>query len=145
MLEQDLTMPKPLSFKGDAPLKNRKRKHAAQDASVAGEAQPASLPIEDDDSWVVADAASDLAGPVLLILPPPHPTPHLSKEERSAFVTCVACDANGDVFASTLENVPDDADPGAVAEPHDVRQVWVASRVAGTGEGVVSLKGHHGK
>jgi hypothetical protein len=45
------------------------------------------------------------------------------------------------VFASELENLIE----GDVrtAEPHDVRQVWVATKVAGT-EGF-SLKGGHGR
>ena len=37
-----------------------------------------------------------------------------------------------------------EGDP-ATAEPHDVRQVWIATRIAGTGEGQVSFKGAHGK
>ena len=55
--------------------------------------------------------------------------------------SCVASDANGVVFASELENLVD-GDPGT-AEPHDVRQVWVVTKVAGT-DGY-SFKGHHGK
>lgn len=42
---------------------------------------------------------------------------------------------------SELENLIE-GDP-ATAEPHDVRQVWVATKVAGS-EGV-SFKGHHGR
>lgn len=82
----------------------------------------------EDQSWVSADTPSDIAGPVVLVLPSDKPT-------------CVASDANGVVFASVLENLIE-GDAGT-AEPHDVRQVWVATKVAGT-EGF-SFKGHHGK
>ena len=135
-------MLKPLSFKGDAPHKKKKRKRTEEpdSASIAPLGAGAG---EDDEAWVAAEAASDLAGPVLLVLPPPQRSS--SRESEPPSVTCVACDANGTVFASPLTNMDEDADPGVTAEPHDVRQVWVASRVAGTGDGVVSLKGHHGK
>jgi len=83
---------------------------------------------EADDSWVTAEAAGDLVGPIVFVLPSDPPT-------------CIACDPNGKVFTSPLENIID-GDP-ATAEPHDVRQVWVANRVAGTEN--FSFKGHHGK
>ena len=79
-----------------------------------------------DDSWVTAESAADPSGPVILVLP-------------SAKPTCLACDANGKVFVSDIVNMVD-MDP-KTAEPHDVRQVWIANRVAGTEE--VSFKGHH--
>lgn len=137
-------MVKPLTFKGDKP---KKRKHRPADpytttpptkrtstATATTTSPPPQSQTEDaensaeDTSWVSADTASDLAGPVLLVLPSDPPT-------------CIACDANGKVFASALENLID-GDP-ATAEPHDVRQVWVATRVAGTE--AISFKGHHGK
>jgi protein FRG1 len=82
----------------------------------------------DDDSWVTAEATGDVVGPIIFVLPSEPPT-------------CIACDTNGKVFASALENIIND-DP-ATAEPHDVRQVWVANRVVGTE--TFSFKGHHGK
>lgn len=128
-------MVKPLTFKGDKP---KKRKHRSDDTSAP---KPSKIPKDapeqgpeeadedtQDQSWVSADAPSDLAGPIILVLPSEKPT-------------CVASDANGKVFASELENLIE-GDP-ATAEPHDVRQVWVATRVAGT-EGF-SFKGHHGR
>lgn len=131
-------MVKPLSFKGDKP---KKRKHRTDDASNADPSRKTPKPSQsqpeqdadadqntEDQSWVSADAPSDLAGPVLLVLPSETPT-------------AIAADANGKVFASALENTVD-GDPGS-AEPHDVRQVWVATRVAGT-EGF-SFRGCHGK
>lgn len=131
-------MVKPLSFKGDK--KSKKRKHRDEDsesrrpkpssdnnavvpAASAEEEQPT-----DEQSWVSADVASDLNGPVVFVLPSTPPT-------------CIACDANGKVFASELENVIEN-DP-STAEPHDVRQVWVATKVAGA-EGF-GFKGHHGR
>lgn len=77
---------------------------------------------------VTAEAPTDVTGPIIFALPSVGPT-------------CIACDANGKVFASELENlVEGDLD---TAEPHDVRQVWIASRVAGTEE--IGFKGHHGR
>lgn len=127
-------MVKALSFKGDKKPKKRKRvdteekfgdKTGSTGKEVTTVAEDAA---EDDDSWVTAEAAGDLAGPILIVLPSEPPT-------------CIASDTNGKVFVSPLENIVDD-NP-ATAEPHDVRQVWVASRVAGTES--FSFKGHHGK
>lgn len=75
-----------------------------------------------------ADAPSDISGPIVIVLPTDKPA-------------CLACDANGKVFASELENIIES--DVATAEPHDVRQVFVANRVAGTEQ--LSLKGHHGR
>jgi protein FRG1 len=123
-------MVKPLVFKGDK--KPKKRKHPKVDESGApdegGRNEAEKEGAHGDDTWVTADVPGDLVGPVIIVLPTEPPT-------------CVACDANGSVFASPLENMVE-ADP-ATAEPHDVRQVWVANQVAGTES--VSLKGHHGK
>ena len=124
----------PLSFKGDKKPKKRKRvdteeKFGAEGSSsrdlVKAEESQAAV---DDDSWVTAEATGDVIGPVIFVLPSEPPT-------------CVACDTSGKVFASPLENIIND-DP-STAEPHDVRQVWVANRVAGTE--TFSFKGHHGK
>lgn len=127
-------MVKALSFKGDPKAKKRKRVDATAkfaDGSVET-SKAVAAPSEDvpaaDDSWVSAEGAGDLVGPIVFVLPSEPPT-------------CIACDTNGKVFASPLENIID-SDP-ATAEPHDVRQVWVVSRVAGTEN--FSFKGHHGK
>lgn len=126
-------MVKPLSFKGDK--KSRKRKapcgddrDAADSSSKALTVSNIAATVDEDNSWVTAEAPSDIIGPVILILP-------------SAKPTCISCDANGKVFTSELENIFE-GDP-ATAEPHEVRQVWVASRVAGTDS--ISFKGHHGR
>lgn len=127
-------MPKALHFKGDKKVKKRRKTAEPYDADEASSKQlstaapPAATEADDDDSWVSADAPSDVAGPVVLVLPTDAPM-------------CLACDANGKVFASGLDNVVDGN--SATAEPHDVRQVFIANRVAGTDN--LSLKGHHGR
>jgi protein FRG1 len=125
-------MVKALSFKGDKKPKKRKRVDTEEkfgDESTSKEiTKTPEDQTEDDDSWVTAEAAADVVGPILIVLPSDPPT-------------CISSDSNGKVFASPLENIVDD-NP-ATAEPHDVRQVWVANRVAGTE--TFSFKGHHGK
>lgn len=128
-------MVKPLSFKGDK--KPKKRKRTAEDADPDAPTSkalstPSNIPTnaadDDDDSWVNAEILTDLTGPVIFVLP-------------TEPASCLSCDANGKVFALQVENMADD-NP-TTAEPHDVRQVWVANRVAGTES--FSFKGHHGK
>lgn len=126
-------MVKPLSFKGDKKPKKRKRVDTEDKFGPEGSSSKALIQHEearavDDDSWVTAEATGDIIGPIIFVLPSEPPT-------------CVACDTTGKVFASPLENIIND-DP-STAEPHDVRQVWVANRVAGTE--TFSFKGHHGK
>ncbi|KAJ5712974.1 uncharacterized protein N7483_010155 [Penicillium malachiteum] len=126
-------MVKPLSFKGDKPKKRKVRsddpeKSVTKTRKIAADQGNEDENPPDDNSWVSADAPGDLGGPIVLILPSDKPT-------------CVASDVNGVVFASELENLID-GNPGT-AEPHDVRQVWVVTKVAGT-DGF-SFKGHHGK
>ncbi|KAH7079930.1 FRG1-like family-domain-containing protein [Paraphoma chrysanthemicola] len=123
-------MPKALHFKGDKKVKKKKRTTEPYDADNAP-SKAVTTPAEgteDDDSWVSAEVPSDISGPIVIVLPTDTPS-------------CLACDANGKVFSSALENIVDG--DLATAEPHDVRQVFVANRVAGT-EGL-SLKGHHGR
>nr|POE69068.1 protein frg1 [Quercus suber] len=129
-------MVKALSFKGDKkPTKKRKRVAEAPDAaetpsskqltttSTAVDAAP-----DDDENWVSADALSDISGPVLLVLSTKNP------------VTSISVDQLGKVFAQPVENLVE-GEP-ATAEPHDVRQVWIAHRVVGS-EGDFTFKGHH--
>lgn len=124
----------PLSFKGDKKPKKRKRVDTEEKFGAEGSSSRDLVKAEqshaavDDDNWVTAEATGDVVGPVIFVLPSEPPT-------------CVACDTTGKVFASPLENIIND-DP-STAEPHDVRQVWVANRVAGTE--TFSFKGHHGK
>lgn len=124
---------KPLSFKGDKKPKKRKHRSVEDD----GDNSKALVPSEgagdpgaenDDDIWTTADQPSDLSGPTILVLPTTPPT-------------CLAADAHGNVFASPIENIVENH--AETAEPHDVRQVWVASSVVGTA-GQINLKGSHG-
>ncbi|KAH6619273.1 FRG1-like family-domain-containing protein [Chaetomium sp. MPI-SDFR-AT-0129] len=137
-------MVKPLSFKGDKKTKKRKHTDSSGGASLEqGEnsERQVKAPRADndantgadagdgeDDSWVSADTVSDVSGPIMFVLPSEPPT-------------ALACDAAGKVFAIPIENIVD-ANP-ASAEPHDVRQVWVANRIVGTEH--YRFRGHHGK
>jgi protein FRG1 len=142
-------MVKPLTFKGDKKsVKKRKRAAAAaaeddpssssqvarrrtddnDDGAVATTAAAAAAAEQDDDSWVSAEAVTDVVGPVMIVLPTEKPS-------------ALACDPNGKVFTIPIENIVD-GNP-ASAEPHDVRQVWVANRVSGTES--FRFKGHHGR
>ena len=135
-------MVKPLSFKGDKKSKKRKH-HSIEDGQDSKNDSSSALTTttttttttktltaveEDDVSWVTAEAVTDITGPIIIALPSVPPT-------------CIACDANGKVFLSAIENIIEG--DLATSEPHDVRQVWVASRVAGTE--YFNFKGHHGR
>lgn len=134
-------MVKPLTFKGDKKPKKRKRDKQPGAAGGGGDdddgaraRQLQKLGGDDDDaanqddSWVSAEAVAEVVGPVVIVLPTDVPS-------------ALACDAAGAVFAMPLENIVD-GNP-ASAEPHDVRQVWVANRVSGTES--FRFKGHHGR
>lgn len=129
-------MVKPLSFKGDKKVKKRKRAVDVEDKfgeegsskELVLSKTEAAEPAVEDDSWVTAEATGDIVGPIVIVLPSDPPT-------------CIACDTTGKVFASPLENIINN-NP-ATAEPHDVRQVWVANKVVGTE--TFTFKGHHGK
>lgn len=127
-------MVKPLTFKGDKKPKKRKRENrddgaaeaadsgnqVAAGGSSSGKAARVAADednVENDDSWVSADAVGDVSGPVMFVLP-------------TEPLTALACDANGKVFTLPIENVVDGN--AATAEPHDVRMVWVANKIAGT-------------
>ena len=126
-------MVKPLAFKGDKKSKKRKTPHSEAASLYEESSNALTVPntvanSEDGCNWVTAEAATDVTGPVIFALP-------------SARPTSLACDTNGKVFAIELEDIIDSN--LATAEPHDVRQVWIASKVAGTEE--FSFKGHHGR
>ncbi|KAJ0322890.1 hypothetical protein Brms1b_001846 [Colletotrichum noveboracense] len=131
-------MVKPLSFKGEKKPKKRKRTEAdAHDRDApagdvvragAGSAAAPEDGADNDDSWVSADAVTDVVGPIMFVLPTDPPA-------------ALASDANGKVFTLGIENIVD-GNPTS-AEPHDVRQVWVANRIAGTEQ--FRFKGHHGQ
>ncbi|KAK2597347.1 hypothetical protein QQS21_006044 [Conoideocrella luteorostrata] len=130
-------MVKPLSFKGDK--KPKKRKRTAESATDnADDAGPSSAQVRrvnqpededaNDDSWVSADVATDVVGPVMIVLPTDKPS-------------ALACDPSGKVFVISIENIVD-GNPTS-AEPHDVRMVWVANKISGTDH--IRFKGHHGR
>lgn len=124
-------MVKPLAFKGDKKPKKRKRNVEIDNALDEPETKgvtTTNAAADEDDFWVSAEAVADISGPIVVVLQTEPPT-------------CLACDANGKVFTSRLDNMID-GNP-ATAEPHDVRQVWVANRAAGTES--LSFKGHHGR
>lgn len=125
-------MVKALTFKGEKP---KKRKRAPKEED--GNEVPASKQLvptadgapEDDENWVSAEALTDISGPVMLVLP-------------TQPATCLSVDQLGKVFAQKVENMVEDS-PGT-AEPHDVRQVWIATRIVGS-EGDFTFKGHHAR
>lgn len=130
-------MVKPLTFKGDKKAKKRKRTEAGESSreAAAGDEGKQKAPKveeeedpENDDSWVSAEAVTDVTGPIMFVLPTSPPA-------------ALSCDANGKVFTIPIENIVE-GNPSS-AEPHDVRQVWVANKVSGTGN--YRFKGHHGK
>lgn len=119
---------KPLSFKGDKANKKRKH-HTSSDNAPAGNKIAKVDASSDDDSWTGPLSVSELAGPVLIVLP-------------TSPATCLASDPHGNVFASPLVNIVD-GNP-KTAEPHNVQQVWVVTKVAGLAENEVNFKGSHG-
>jgi protein FRG1 len=124
-------MVKPLVFKGDSKSKKRKHREAGSNehkSTALTTTDQIAVSTDEDDSWVTAESPSDVTGPVIFVLPTDPPT-------------CIACDANGKVFTSEIENMIE-GDP-TTAEPHDVRQVWIANRAAGTES--ITFKGHHGR
>ena len=128
------TMVKALSFKGDKPKpKKRKRaqedKDATEDVPATKQLAAADAEPKEDENWVSVDNVSDLAGPVMVVFP-------------SEPVVALACDQLGSVFASKVENMVEGV--ASSAEPHDVRQVFVVTRVVGSEQNIV-LKGCNGR
>lgn len=136
-------MVKALTFKGEKKPKKRKRTESSDTTAAddGGEdvtkkqlkraddgAADDDANADQDDSWVSADTVNDVSGPIMIVLPTEPPA-------------ALACDAVGKVFTISIENIVD-GNPSS-AEPHDVRQVWVANKIAGTEN--YRFKGHHGK
>ena len=121
-------MVKPLSFKGDKKVKKRKRtrdEDADGDGPATKDLKAAQHQDDDDESWVSADSVSDVSGPVIFVLPTKPPT-------------CLACDANGKVYASPLENMVDEShlpfvhpQVGPAAAALDIDDVVLADDVLG--------------
>ncbi|KAI6888341.1 actin-crosslinking protein [Hortaea werneckii] len=145
-------MVKPLAFKGEKPKKRKRtQKDEAGDSKEDGAPNPKTVATTattshasnqqhqqtedaaEDENWVSAEHLSDIAGPIMFVLPTtrsPHPPTSLSVDQL------------GKVFAQKIENLVDGLPDSA--EPHDVRQVWIATRVVGS-EGDFTFKGHHGR
>ncbi|GAM91589.1 hypothetical protein ANO11243_096410 [Dothideomycetidae sp. 11243] len=121
-------MVKALSFKGDPKPKKRKRRAASPSAPTNAPATNDNADEDEEDtSWTNASAPSDVSGPVLLIFLPASTSPSKEHEgEEDQEVKCVASDLHGSIYASPISG------DASTAEPADVRQVWVASRVAGS-------------
>ncbi|TKA33356.1 hypothetical protein B0A50_00909 [Salinomyces thailandicus] len=133
-------MVKPLAFKGEKPKKRKrvpKEDVTADDAPASKQLTASTLTItaagaqddNEDENWVSADALSDISGPVMLVLATSPPT-------------SLSVDQLGKVFAHKVENMVEGLPDSA--EPHDVRQVWIATRIVGS-EGDFTFKGHHGR
>lgn len=120
-------MVKPLSFKGDKKPKKRKHHEVSQDQPA--DADTASAGADENDSWTMPADPSELIGPTVIVLP-------------TIPLTSLASDLNGNIYASQLENLVE-GNP-KTAEPHNVQQVWVASRIAGMADNEINLKGSHG-
>jgi protein FRG1 len=120
-------MVKPLTFKGDKKVKKRKRTEGGDDAARS-KAAKTEEELQDDNSWLNADVITDISGPIIVVLPTSPPA-------------ALSCDATGKVFTIPVENIVD-GNPSS-AEPHDVRQVWVANKIAGTEH--FRFKASHGK
>ncbi|KAK4170336.1 protein frg1 [Cladorrhinum sp. PSN259] len=128
-------MVKPLTFKGEKKPKKRKRAEPSEESGQNDDSERQLKVTKaeeanegEDDGWVLADVVTDINGPVMFVLPTEPPT-------------ALACDVNGKVFTLPIENIVDN-NP-ITAEPHDVRQVWVANKIVGTDH--FRFKGHHGK
>lgn len=122
-------MVKPLAFKGEKKVKKRKYRADEEPSKALTTTDHETAAQDSEEAWTHPSSPSDLVGPTLLLLP-------------TKPVTFLASDANGNIFASRVENIQDDIP--STAEPHDVRQVWVATKIAGLKEGIVSFKGSHG-
>ena len=131
---QAAAMVKALAFKGDKKPSTKKRKRTESDDTAstskaltrADDATPAE---DDDNQWVSAGLLSDISGPILFVLPTAPPT-------------SLSCDALGKVFPQKVENLVEGLPDSA--EPHDVRQVWIATRVVGSEE-TFTFKGSQGR
>lgn len=129
------TMVKALSFKGDKKVhKKRKREKTEGDGDEQEQQKQSALPSDaaptDEEHWVSADKVDDVAGPVMLVLSSSKPA------------SCVAVDQLGKVFSSAVENMVENE--AHTAEPHDIRQVWISAKIAGSSDRF-TFKGHHGR
>src|SRR5437016_11356492 len=103
-----------LKFKG---AKNKKRKRSDEDAEKEGTSSQSRE--NEDEGWVNAESLEDIStGPLFITF-------------TSSSPIAVASDSLGKVHASVLKSEED-------IEPDDVRQVWIATRLAESSK--ISLK-----
>ncbi|KAL7271248.1 hypothetical protein RUND412_006016 [Rhizina undulata] len=118
-----------LKFKGEKRVKKRKRSEKKDDAGEgSSKSVKAQKTGEDEEGWIDSEILEDINGPVIFTFAATRPI-------------CLACDATGKVYASPLDNV--DGEDLSTAEPTDVKQVWIATKIHGTEK--YSFKSHHGR
>jgi len=109
-----------LKFKGE---KHKKRKRNEEGAE--GDGATLHDQNNDDEGWMDAESLEDIStGPLFITF-------------TSSPPIAVASDPLGKVYASVLKASGDSGDVGN-AEPDDVRQVWIATRLAESSK--ISLK-----
>ncbi|KAG0135268.1 FRG1-like family-domain-containing protein [Tuber indicum] len=123
-------MVKALRFKGDKKVKKRKRAEVdngnTEESSSSKVAKQQGS--EEPEGWVDSESLEDINGPIILTFSAARPI-------------CIACDAVGKVFASPIDSA--EGEDLSTAEPTDVKQVWVATKIHGTEK--YSFKSHHGR
>jgi protein FRG1 len=111
-----------LKFKGE---RTRKRKRQSESATEIQTAEG-----DYDRGWVDAESLDDIStGPLFVTF-------------GSETPMAIACDPLGKVYASPVVVKPENGDPEKL-EPDDVRQVWIATRLAQSEK--ISLKTATGK
>lgn len=114
-----------LKFKGDKP---KKRKLNQDEAGKQGSGS--NIGENEEEGWVDADTLDDIStGPLFITF-------------ASSPPVAVASDPLGKVCASVIK-LPNDEEDLSNARPDDVRQVWIATRLAESGK--ISLKTATGK
>ena len=113
-----------LKFKGE---KHKKRKRPDTDVGAQGSSRDGG---DDSDGWVNADSLDDIStGPLFIAF-------------SSSPPIALTHNASGAVSASVIKSVGQDAAMDS-AEPDDVPQVWIATRLAQSNK--ISLKTPHNK
>ena len=148
MIDSNINLPaspamvKPLSFKGDKKIK--KRKHRDEASDVPTTRPDAAADADSEETWTTADIPSDISGPIMILLPQISSQSSSSEDSTPGPATCLASDPTGTCFASPVENIIPETPARLSAEPSDVRQVWVATKVPGENSGW-TLKSHQGR
>lgn len=114
-----------LKFKGE---KSKKRKRNVDDPESGGPS--AKEDINEDEGWIDAESLDDInTGPLFIVF-------------MSSPAVAAASDPLGKIYAATLKPSDEHGSIGNI-EPDDVRQVWIATRLAGGSK--ISLKTPTGK